>query len=371
MKKISDRMVLKEILKIKGKKTLEKKRIKKEILDFLLENLSDFTNKAIKRLLDKHNERLNAITSKRNWRTWLYVKKKRYRGEMNKLKGEKRVLNKMDPPPGSNRKAIDNEDRIINSINNNENNLPDSFWEKIELIPSETNAKKITHDNGFYIKNTSDWNDLKSGTMERSTKPKTDMQLSDNSKNINISIKSGKGRFTSADCYETSAIFKSVYNNKYQGNLEIKDIIDEILMLMKNLGKKTPIHKTRTVSSIKKEIKLNPEISDEDTEWVKKLEETEKKCNTLWLKLKNEHIEYVMDILFECVSGKYKFGDSAGCADWLLVTENSNSVNPKNIFKLDNRSPELDLYLVEGSKSPNVFKAKTGGTGKQMWIRFL
>jgi len=106
MKKISDRIVLKEILKIRGKKTLEKKRIKKEILDFLLENLSDFTNKEIKRILDKHNERLNAITSKRNWHTWLYVKKKRYRGEMNKLKGEKKVLNKMENNLSGNRGSI-------------------------------------------------------------------------------------------------------------------------------------------------------------------------------------------------------------------------------------------------------------------------
>lgn len=365
-------MVLKEILKIKGKKTLEKKRIKKEIVDFLYENLKDFTNKAIERLLDKHNERLNAITSKRNWRTWLYVKKKRYRGEVNKLKVVNLVTDNMEfIPPGSNKNAIDNEDRIINSINSNENILPDYFWEETKLNPSETTAKKITQDNGFNIRNTQDWNNLKVGTKERSTKPKTDMQLSDNSKNISISIKSGKGRFTSADCYETSAIFKSVYDNKYQDNLEIKSIIDEILMLMKNLGKRIPILKTRTVSNIKQEIELNPDISDEDIEWVKKLIKAENKCNILWLKLKTEHTEYVMDILFECVSGKYKFGDSAGSADWLLVTENSSSVNPKNIFKLDNRSPELDLYLVEGSKSPNVFKAKTGGTGKQMWIRFL
>ena len=104
---------------------------------------------------------------------------------------------------------------------------------------------------------------------------------------------------------------------------------------------------------------------------MKKLYETEIKCNELWLKLKTNHIEYVKDILFECVSGKYKFGDNEGRANWLFITENSHSVKCKHLFKLDKRSSELDSYLIEGSKSPNAFKVKTGGTGKQMWIRFL
>ena len=70
MEKGLDRKKLTKALEIKGKKTPEKERIKKEIVDFLLENLSGFTNKAIKRLLNKHNERLKAITSKRNWLIW-------------------------------------------------------------------------------------------------------------------------------------------------------------------------------------------------------------------------------------------------------------------------------------------------------------
>jgi len=271
----------------------------------------------------------------------------------------------------SNKKALDNEEKIIHSINNNEDVLSDSNWEYLGFNPLNSNAKKTTKDNGFRILHTSDWNDLKSGTKERKNTPKTDIQIFDDSKKGNISIKSGKARLTSADCYETNAIFKSVYNNKHQGNLEIKIIIDELVILMKNLGKKIPIYKTRTVTSIRNEMKQNPDISDEDTEWVKKLGETENKCNELWLKLKTNHIEYVKDILFECVSGKYKFGDNEGAADWLFITENSRSVKCKHLFKLDKRSYELDSYLIEETKSPNAFKVKTGGTGTRMWIRFL
>ena len=165
MKKISDRMVLKEILKIKGKKTLEKKRIKKEILDFLLENLSDFTNKAIERLLDKHNERLNAISSKRNWRTWLHVKKERYRGEMNKLKGEKRIVDNMEGMATVKKEQI--EQLLIEITNINENNhgentqLTASEHENsvMEIISNNFNTeiiikenfRKFIEDNGYQV----------------------------------------------------------------------------------------------------------------------------------------------------------------------------------------------------------------------------
>ena len=91
----------------------------------------------------------------------------------------------------------------------------------------------------------------------------------------------------------------------------------------------------------------------------------------MWSLLKKDHLEYVKDVLFECVSGIYKFGDNEGRADWLYVTKDSNSTECKHLFNLDKRSLELDSYLIDGSKTPNVFKAKTGGTGKQMWIRFL
>jgi hypothetical protein len=278
---------------------------------------------------------------------------------------------RLNPKKNGNKKAIENEDTIINSINNNENILPDYFWEETKLNPLNNHAKKPTKKNGVNILHTSEWNQLKNGTKETKNTPKTDMQILDDTKKVNISIKSGKGRFTSADCYETSAIFKSVYDNKYQDDEEIKSIIDNLIMLMKNLGKRVPILKTRTVTSIRNEIKQNPDISDEDIEWVKKLQTTEEKCNDLWLQLKTYHEEYVKDIFFECVSGKYKFGDNDGRADWLLVTEKSSSVKCKEIFKLDKRSTKLDSYLMEETKSPNAFKVKTGGTGKQMWIRFL
>ena len=277
----------------------------------------------------------------------------------------------LNPKKNGNKKAIENEDTIINSINNNENILPDYFWEETKLNPLNNYAKKPTKNNGVNILQTSEWDELKKGTKETRSTPKTDIQILDDTNKVNISIKSGKARLTSADCYETNAIFNSVYNNKYRENEDIKSIIDELIMLMKNLKKKTPILSGRTVTSIRNEIKQNPDISDEDIEWVKKLHATEEKCNDLWLQLKTNHKEYVKDILFECVSGNYKFSDNDGRADWLPVTENSSSVKCKEIFKLDKRCTKLDSYLMDETKSPNAFKVKTGGTGKEMWIRFL
>ena len=271
----------------------------------------------------------------------------------------------------SNKVALDNEQYIVDKFNE------DIDYQKhicsIIGIDDYMNAiaEKPRKKNGYLIKNTENWTSYKEGTKEKGASSKSDMCIKSGGVSYFISIKSGKGRLTSADCYETSAIFNSVYENKYKGDLKLKHIIDEITNGMKLLGKKTPIHNKRTIKGIKEEIKNNPELIDEDILWVKMLEETEKPCNEKWGILKTNYIEYVKDVLYECASGEYKFGDNDGRADWLLVTEESHTTKIDKLFKIDKRTEELDSYLLKCSKSPNAFKAKTGGTGKSMWIRFL
>jgi hypothetical protein len=271
----------------------------------------------------------------------------------------------------SNKTALDNEQHIVDKFNEDADYRKHIY--SIIGIDDYMNAiaEKPRKTNGYVIKNTENWTSYKEGTKEKGASSKSDMCIKSDGVLYFISIKSGKGRLTSADCYETSAIFNSVYENKYKGDLKLKHIIDEITNGMKLLGKKTPIHNKRTIKGIKEEIKNNPDFIDEDILWVKMLEETEKSCNEKWGILKTNYIEYVKDVLYECASGEYKFGDSDGRADWLLVTEDSHTTKIDKLFKIDKRTEELDSYLLKCSKSPNAFKAKTGGTGKSMWIRFL
>lgn len=283
------------------------------------------------------------------------------------IEGGDIILNKK----GSNKKALKNEGNMVNAINNRSAVFPIDFCNDAGVVLNISNAMKVTKKNGFSVEHTKKWGDLKNGTKETHANSKSDICITCEDKHIGLSLKSGKGRLTSADCYETCAIFNTVYDNKYKGDLKIKVIKDEIINLMDNLGKKTPINNTRTITFIRKEIKKNPELIDEDIIWGKKLEETEKRCNELWGILKKSHCEYVKDILFECVSGEYKFGVNSGRANWLIVTDGSYTTKIDKSFKLNKRTDELDNYLLECSKSPNAFKCKSGGTGKVMWIRFL
>lgn len=270
----------------------------------------------------------------------------------------------------SNKEALDNELSVIYNINDN----PIYKKELLEYLLSigisiqdELVAEKPLKSNNYHIKYTEQWKNYKAGTSETNPSSKTDIIL-----NLiyNISLKSGKGRLTSADCYETSAILLSVWKNKHQDNDKIKEIIDKIIYSMKHVGKHTPLFKHRSKTSICNEMKNDPLLKDEDTEWINKLEQQTVICNNLWKKIKDNHLEYVKDVLFECASGEYKFGDNCGRAKILLVTDNK-SIKIKKIYSLEKRTEGLDDYLMYCLPSNCIFASKSAGTGTKMWMRFL
>lgn len=270
---------------------------------------------------------------------------------------------------GTNINAINNEKKIENDFNNNlayNNNL----CKLLSVCESNVTCTKVVKKNGFDVKHTNEWMNLKKGTKETSASSKADICICNIKGNIceSISIKSGKGRLTSSDCYETNAILKSVYNKNY--DIKLYNMIEEIITSMKMLGKKKPLYNNRNRTSIQKEMKNDSTLKDDDTIWIDKLNYVENKCNEIWKLLKNNYPEYIKDVLFECVSGKYKFGENDGRANWLLITENSHTTKIDKLFKLDRRTEELDKYLWNNLPN-NPFKMKSGGTGKVMWIRFL
>jgi len=282
-------------------------------------------------------------------------------------------VEKENKPVKNNKKAIDNENTIMNKINEDDsyNELIKQKLSDNEINMSSINALKPTKDNGYKLQCSEQWIKYKNGTKEKSPSSKSDLLLSDLKLNIGVSIKSGKGRWTSADCCETSAILLSVWENKYNHDSEIKDIIDKIIEYMKNVGKHKPLYKYRNKTIICKEIKSDSSIHDADTEWVKLLEQKCNECNSLWCILVESHLDYVKDIIFECASGEYKFGRNYGRAHILIVTD-KNTPNIKKVCSLKNRTPELDEYLISQlPSSSSIFACKSGGTGKEMWMRFL
>lgn len=265
--------------------------------------------------------------------------------------------------------SIKNEGIIRDAFNNDpEYNKHLCEKLKLETMCEMKDAKK---ENNLQAINTPQWAKYKKGTKEKSATSKTDKIIADRDKIIyTISMKNKKGRLTSSDCWETSAILLSVWVNKYPNNIYIKNIIDDILKEMKHLGKYKPKCKLFTMTKAKKKMKNNPLSSDEDILWVKKLLNVCEFCNKKWEELYNNHIEYIKDVLFECATGEYKFGDNCGRANILMIT---NGIKIVNIFNMEKRTKELDEYLLKclPKSKKSIFACKTAGTGKEMWIRFL
>ena len=113
--------------------------------------------------------------------------------------------------------SLDNENNFILIFNSDENykiyifkllnkNLIDyEIWIAIKPIKKE----------GITLKHTEEWNKFKEGTGEKYPTSKTDVILLNKvtGEKIGISIKSGSGRLTSADCYETCALFQTSLNH--------------------------------------------------------------------------------------------------------------------------------------------------------------
>jgi len=285
-------------------------------------------------------------------------------------------IKKESKKKGSNKNAIENEHRFVDRINGpNDDHIKKEISGLLMLSETEMSAKKINKKNGCNVRHTAEWGRHKEGTKERCARAKADIQIFIHllKKKLGISLKSGKGRITSADCHETRSIFKSVLLNKYNGidNNELKNIIVQIIDLINKLPKYKPIKNNSTLKSIREEMERNHDLNNPDTEWVNSLDKTTEECNHLWNELKNNHAEFVKDVLYEATSGEYKFGDNDGRADILIVTKSSDSQEIHKIFDLSQRTEKLDNYLAECAKGKNPFKCKSGGTGKEMWIRFL
>ena len=115
---------------------------------------------------------------------------------------------------------------------------------------------------------------------------------------------------------------------------------------MKNLGKRQLIY-YKNKNDIVNKLKQNPNLYNEDIIWFKKYLKVHKECMDIWTILNEKYNEYIMNVLFERVTGEYKFDNNIGRVDYLIQTKNSNTTDIDKIFKLDKRTPELDRYLID------------------------
>ena len=306
---------------------------------------------------------------------WLLGEEKKH----NKKKKDDTGFIKINNPTKSNvNNGLKNEENVINEFNNNPEYRKNSC---LRLnIPSEgIRACKVVKSNGFINKYTQRWSEFKKGTGESSPSPKTDIAIVNIDTNIiicKISLKSGDGRPTSCDYYELNALFNSVIESKseYLNNEILRETISKILNIIKSVGKQISF---KTKTEIDKLYNTNPsQLPPEIYEWYSNYLNSKKELDRLWLEIHGNHIEFVRDVFHECLWGNHKFGNNCGCADYLLITKTSKTIEIDNIIKLNSLEGELLNYCdkcIKKNMKPLAIKSSRPNKDSpyKLWVRFL
>jgi hypothetical protein len=263
--------------------------------------------------------------------------------------------------------SLKNEENFIHNFNTNSEFLM-NFIQKSGLEGTSWTAKKPTKKEGFTIIQTDTWKNYKSGTRECAPTPKTDVVLINNETGelVGLSIKSGVGRATSADAFETGAILLSVLE-EFPDNIDLESLVKEMVegMLKKKLTKSE-----LNMTQMKQNFADNPEGLGFDKEflWYTNFINSCQTCNGIWRLIVENFPEFKYAVIKECLVGKHKFGKNIGKADLLVVLESSTSVNLEKVINLKESNPDLNEYCSKIGNG-NCFAAKSSGS--TLWMRFL
>lgn len=311
-------------------------------------------------------------------------------------------------------KGIKNEKNFIFRFNTNDDYKIEvlNYIKKIGININKYTEWKAYDTKGKNIKITDEFKELK-GCRNYYSPPKTDVYLSDGNREINLSIKSGPGRPTSSNYYETKAIFLSVINSnpKYLEDDKLNELVNN---LFDNLNKQKFYIKQRisiiegeevrldfTWTNMKdkyfnkknnKHYELYVEKFNKEFEIFNKFQNSINKCNELWDEIKSKYYDFINDIIIECLRGKLKFSNNLGQAQILLVLKNTKTtdiLNMINLIQYDNITlvhhckmengylniedkKLIDYCLSINTNTVFATKSSKGNKSKRcIWLRFL
>jgi hypothetical protein len=277
---------------------------------------------------------------------------------------------------GNGKKSLDNEDNFVNQFNN-DHDYELNILGHLKLDPvGKWKASLCKKDNGHNVNITDEWRVLKQGTKERTSRAKTDVVISNGVEHVGISLKCDVGRATSADVYETNAIFQTSFKKYIQNNymdISQQAILDDYVNnICKNMLKEklssSKLRKGEMDKEIKKDICQFKIDYPKEYDWYIKLTESCKICNDIWKKICTEFPSFKQALIRECLTGEMKFGNNIGRANNLIVLENSNTTHVTNVIDLDNSNDNYSSYC-DKIGNGNVFACKS--SGDKLWQRFL
>lgn len=182
-----------------------------------------------------------------------------------------------------------------------------------------------------------------------------------------VSLKNGRGRATSANLDETKAIFYSVIENnkKYSGNKSLVQSVDELFEIWDNAmaGNSYLITERKiTTTDLKKGKVSSPELS--------RLVDACEELDPMIKQIRDDHEDFMLDVIYECLTGTYKFGDSPQKAKYYIRHKKDCLSSIEFAAKTD--SPEMMQECRKYLSDVNVkMKSYSGGGPRKHWIRFM
>ena len=189
-----------------------------------------------------------------------------------------------------------------------------------------------------------------------------------------ISLKKGVGRPTSSNVSETYALMYSVFHDKYADNIELSKLLEKIFNHLPD-GTITSIY---TVNQLKSDNNPDPDFiraKEQYLQWKVQYDI----CNATWKEMKQQHAEYVVDLFKECLSGKLKFGNNEGTADYVIdidVEQNGIQEGKYKTIPLNHPNSYLHDYIYQLYSVTNCpFATKSSRPNSnspyKIWSRFL
>jgi hypothetical protein len=276
--------------------------------------------------------------------------------------------------------GLKNEELVINRFNTDPE-YKKRWCEGLDIDYNDNlrmrkyNNKK---DNPVYDKR---FKDLKYGTKEVKLTAKTDAIMENVITGEVIykkSLKTGAGRATSCNYYETKAILICVIeNNEYpthEGNTPLRELVNKTLESMKMCGKHKSIYNKTEIVKLNK--KADEKLLKKDKEWLESQEKYHAETNKVWSIIRDQYPKFVLDVIIECYTGKYKYGSNSGSADCLIITKTKSTDIDHIFYPLDSTNPKFVEYCKKYIKNnTNPFAIKSSRSGKTkpytLWPRFL
>jgi hypothetical protein len=223
-----------------------------------------------------------------------------------------------------------------------------------------------------------EWRDL-TGKRHREV-PKSDFYLETiDGQTIGTSFKNGQGRLTSANYNETRAIFETVLQHnlgKYANEAQLHKDVHALFALWEPYRVAIPTKEIDNDMTITLAIAIRHDKAEcSNRKSMDKIfayiDQATKVLHPLLIQAREDHREYLLDVLIEASTGEYKFGkDSLSCAENFIQCKGGQLGIIDIATTTTNSAYRAYCEKVLDSGKFNI-RMKTGGTGKSIWIRFL